>query len=169
MILVHVLENVTLEELLLNVSGTCKRLHSIINSNSRLWRYVSFDEQIILNAETVKYSVAFFRFLDIFAPVCKLKLFSSRHGLNFTQGLSAAKSLYWLDLSECELSSLRFLKYMPDLEILNVSGCKNLVDKDFVAVKYCNKFNQLYVSFTAISPSSVISLCSILKAKVQKG
>ena len=100
LILVNILQTITLEELLLIVSITCKRLHRIINSNSRLWRYVLFDWEINIDENTLanilSYSVGFWTFLlpyaNIICPVPDLDLILIR-------GLSASKSLYWLDLS----------------------------------------------------------------------
>ena len=121
----------------------------------------NIDENTLANI--LSHSIGFWTFLlpyaNLICPVPDLDLILIR-------GLSASKSLYWLDLSDCELSSLCFLKCTPNLEILNVSGCKNLIDQDFTALKYCSKINQLYVSFTAIYPSSLISLCSILTLNV---
>lgn len=167
LILVQILQNITLEDLLKTVSPVCKRLHSIIHSKTKLWRYVSFEGELNLSIEDLRnllsHAPVFWTFL---LPFAHLRCSAPDIDLLLIQGLSASKSLYWLDLSDCQLSSLCFLKCLPELEILNISGCKNLIDPDFAAVQYCSKVNQLYCSFTAISSGSIINLCSVLDLNV---
>lgn len=81
-------------------------------------------------------------------------------------GLCNAKNLYWLDLTECKLSTLCLLEYLPNLEILNVSDCPNLIDDDFHAIRYCKKLDHLYVSFSRITPSTVVSINTELRLTV---
>ena len=73
-----------------------------------------------------------------------------------------AKELYWLDLTNCKISTLCFLKCLPNIQILNVSGCNNLVNDDFLAIQNCTNIDQLYVSFTEIKPSTIVLLISKL-------
>ena len=80
----------------------------------------------------------------------------------FITELSNAKSLTLLDITDCPVSTLCFLKFLPNLEILNVSDCKNLVDADFHVLKSCGNLRQLYVSFTKVKPNTLLSVCDYL-------
>ena len=167
LILIHILQHLSTEELLLKVNRTCKRLNEIINSSSRLWRYVAFSHQIIANGKQLnnvfKHSSGFWTFL---IPCAILVCTTPTIDLVFVNGFSRAHSLYWLNITDCELSTLCFLKFLPNLEILNLSGCKRFVDEDFVALKDCKKINQLYLSFTAAKSNTVLSLCCQLELNV---
>jgi len=56
------------------------------------------------------------------------------------------------------LSTLTFLRFAPNLELLDVSGCRNLVDDDFTIVKDLSSLCQLYVSFTAVKPHTLADI-----------
>jgi len=44
------------------------------------------------------------------------------------------------------------MHFAPNLELLNVSGCRHLVDDEFTIVKDLSALCQLYVSFTVVKP-----------------
>ena len=58
---------------------------------------------------------------------------------NFMQLASTA--LTNLDITACPLSSLGFLKKLPNLERLTLAECPNLLEEDFDALRNCT---QLY-------------------------
>ena len=80
----------------------------------------------------------------------------------FITELTNAKSLTRIDITDCPMSPLCFLKFLANIEILNVSDCRNLVDADFSVVKTCKNLSQLYVAFTKITPDTILSICSCL-------
>jgi hypothetical protein len=51
----------------------------------------------------------------------------------------------------CPLSTLSFLKYLENLELLNISDCPNLVNADFGVITTCRRLETLHVGFTQIS------------------
>lgn len=76
--------------------------------------------------------------------------------------IKTSKHPSWLDLTDTKLSTLQFLHFTPNLEILNLSGCKNLRDTDFIVIADCIKLDQLYLSFTNISPTVLVKLAKSL-------
>jgi len=77
---------------------------------------------------------------------------------NFIKYFDKAKSLFWMTLVDAPISTLGFLVNVPNLQILNLTGCKNLVDADFLAVASCKNLDQLYLSFTKVSPETLINI-----------
>lgn len=59
-----------------------------------------------------------------------------------------------------------FFQCLPNIQILNLSGCHNVVDDDFLVIQKCLKLEQLYVSFTNIKPTTIVFLSSELKLSV---
>ena len=43
------------------------------------------------------------------------------------------------------------MNFMPNIEMINVSGCLNLMDADFVDVSKCKKLEHIYLAFNFIS------------------
>lgn len=154
--------------MLQRVNRTCKRLNNIINCNSVLWRNISIEnDEVTLSEESLQqlleHSSGFWTFL---IPFVQLTCKTPDVDWLFVKGFGKAKELYWLDLSECKLSTLSFLTCLPNLQIVNLCGCYNLVDEDFFAIQKCCKLEQLYVSFTKIKPSTIVLLASKLNLSV---
>jgi hypothetical protein len=42
-------------------------------------------------------------------------------------------------------------QYLPKLELLNVTDCRNIYDVDFQVISKCMQLEQLYLSFNEIS------------------
>ncbi|KAJ8319296.1 hypothetical protein KUTeg_004387 [Tegillarca granosa] len=165
-IIVNIFKYIQLTDLLQNVSKTCKTFYNIIRQNSVLWKHFYFEEfNVVELSESqlqsiLTHSVQFREFL---IPETELKLEVPTIDLLFTNHFCNSKFLYWLDLTYCRLSTLGFLKCLTNLEILNLSNCVNLIDEDFLAVAHCTKLDQLHLSFTKVSPHSVLKLASKLK------
>ena len=132
-----------------------------------LWRNINFDFQVNLSYDhlqrILEHAAGFWSFL---IPFVHLDFLTPDIDWLLFNGLCKAKALYWLDLSECKLSTLSFLHCLPNIQILNLSGCHNLVDEDFLAIQRCLKVEQLYVSFTNITPSTIVFLSSKLTLSV---
>lgn len=144
-----------------------KRWQYIVTTTSALWRHVSFNFALNLTKSDFVYLLQHSRgFWEFHIPAARIQCITADLDFNFISYLSNAKQLYWLDLSDYKLSTLCFLKSLPSLEILNVSGCKNLVDADFEVLKECHKLDRLYLSFTCISPNSLINICDSLSLTV---
>ena len=159
------LQYIELPDLLCNVTRSCKRLNSIIHSSSVLWRNISFDFQINLSYDSLKRLLEHasgFRTFQI--PFIHLECLSSDVDWLFMNGQRKAKELYWLDLTDCKLSTC--FQCLPNIQILNLSGCHNLADDDFLVIQKCLKLEQLYVSFTNIKPTTIMFLSSKLKLSV---
>ena len=60
--------------------------------------------------------------------------------LNFMQ-LVSTKLTNLEDITACPLSSLGFLSKLPNLELLTLAECPNLLEEDFDALRNCT---QLY-------------------------
>ena len=166
-IIVEILSQLSLTELLQNVNRTCKRLHSIIEENSYLWRNVETDNCVEISSNhlrrILKHSSRIESFLLPFADIlCE----TYELDYLFVTRLCYSKHLYWLDLSKSHLSTLCFLQHTPALTLLNLSECFNLVDSDFNVISTCKNLDQLYLGFTNISSSTVVNICSQLQLMV---
>lgn len=167
LILVNILQYIKFADLILVVNRTCKRLNTIVKENSRLWRHLYFEHPITLNKEQLDYVLRHSNgFSEFSIPHATFSCLVPDIDSALVHRFFNAKKLYWLDLTECKLSTLCFLEYLPNLEILNVSECLNLVDDDFHAITYCKKLDHLYVSFSAITPSTVVSITNELRLTV---
>ena len=160
LVLVKIFAHIELQDLILNVSRTCKRFYMVVDGNSVLWRHFSVDCAVEAEeghlSKILRHSISFLEFL---IPYASLNVSVSAIDFHLTTGLCNAKQLYWLDLSGCKLSTLSFLQFMPNVEILNVSECTNLIDADFDVITNLNNLNQLFVSFTNVKPETIIRIC----------
>lgn len=167
LVLVQILAFFPIQDLLQSVATTCKRLHSIIECNSVLWSdFAPYCFSLATKEHLQRicsHSLALTRFV---IPYGSFDCSPPDIDFIFSTSLCNAKSLCWLDVTNCKLSTLCFLNFLPNLEILNVSDCRNLVDADFQAVKSCDKLTQLYVSFTRIKPDTIVSICAKLTLTV---
>ncbi|KAL4233947.1 hypothetical protein ACF0H5_005602 [Mactra antiquata] len=125
--LIQIFSSLELPELVTNVALINKRFYQIVHQNSTLWRHFSTDHQLELSIKDLrrilKHSSAFLEFL---IPWATLHFSSADIDLLFIDKFRNAKRLYWLDLTECRLSTLCFLPFLTNIEILNLSGCRNL-------------------------------------------
>lgn len=158
-IITEIFKYLALSTLLQSVNRTCRKFYKIVKNTSILWRNFEFDTPLFLTTTTVKdifrHSPCFRRFLLTTESISCSTAFLD---LTFVQGFHKAYHLTWLDLTDSKLSTLCFLTYTLNLEILNLSGCRNLVDDDFRVITNCSKLDQLYVSFTAISPGVIVEI-----------
>ena len=76
----------------------------------------------------LKHSVAF---LELLIPCAQLRFHSANIDCLFLKDLCNDRRLYWLDLTECTLSTLCSIPCLPNIEILNLSECRSLVDEVF--------------------------------------
>ena len=163
LVLVKIFSYFTISELLQTVARTCKHLNSIVECNSTLWSRFAPDWFSLVTKEQLhrilRHSVALTEFA---IPYGSYMCLAPDIDFLFITELSNAKSLTWLDITDCPVSTLCFLKFLPNIEILNVSDCKNLVDADFHVLKFCGKLCQLYVSFTKVTPDTLLSVCDSL-------
>ena len=162
-ILVNIFSMIPLSELLHSVSRTCKTLHSVVEKNSVLWKDIDFSVDHAVDYTTLlrilKHS---FGFQTFFIPFVEIACEAYYIDFAFTTNLCNAKNLYWIDISRCRISTLCFLKFLPRIEILNVSECNNLVDADFRVISTCTTLDQLYLSYTNISATTAVDICSAL-------
>ena len=166
-VLIQIFGLLDLQELLKTIAPVNRRFHHIVHSSSILWRHFSSDSPLDLSitdlSQILKHSVAFIEFL---IPCAQLNCSSADIDLLFVQELRKARSLYWLDLTECRLSTLCFLPFLINVEILNLSDCKNLISEDFEVISSLKKLDQLYLSFTNISPDTIVRVCEPLTLTV---
>ena len=165
-VLVHVLSYIELEDLLQKVNRTCRLINLIIKENSILWRNFDFFGQLCISSDDLKYifqhSTTFSKFLMPYAHyACKLVDID----LCFSRSFLSCK-VFWLNIAQCPVSTLCFLKDLKSLEILDLSSCRNLVDEDFAVLKTCSSLKQLYLSFTSIKPSTLLSIVQELELDV---
>lgn len=162
-VLVQILSHIQLTELLQSVNRTCWRLNKIIEHNSSLWKDITTDFCVELNKTDLKRILRHAHGFESFLfPFAHMKCSSFEIDFLFSSNLVNAKKMYWLDISLCKLSTLCFLQFLPSLKILNVSECSNLIDEDFKVLSLCTELDQLYLSYTNISISTINSVCSVL-------
>lgn len=163
LVLVKILSYISIADLLQTVARTCRHLNAIIECNSRLWSSFAPDHFSLVTKEQLhrilRHSVALTEFV---VPYGSYACLAPDIDFLFITELTNAKSLTWLDITDCPVSTLCFLKFLPNVEILNVSDCKNLVNADFHVIKSCNNLSQLYLSFTKITPKKIVSICESL-------
>lgn len=160
--LVHILNFIELQELLLNVSKVNKRFHYLINETSSLWKNFEFDFPLEFEYKhlenVVKHSKGIQRFHIPYATV-----HASSYELDFLFSTQLSRAnVYSLDLTGCRLSTLCFLQCFRNLQILNISECKNIISEDLEAVLPLTQLERLYISFTNIEPDTIVRVCSRL-------
>ena len=166
-ILVQILSYIPILELLSSVNRTCKQLKDVIEYNSVLWDDISLDFPFVGDAGTIKrilkHSVGFSTLL---LPYADISCRSDELDFLYTTNLCNAKHLFWLDISGSQVSTLCFLKHLPNLKILNVSECLNIVDSDCKVIADVKTLDQLYLSFTNVTASTVVDIGSSLELLV---
>ena len=166
-VLLKILKYLDLQELLTHVCKTNKRLNDIVYGHSVLWRRFLFDIPVEFEKHhlqsVMKHAVGFQQFLIPFATI---KCTTPELDYILTASLPKARRLYWIDLSQCRLSTLCFLQGMPQLKILNLSECQNLIDDDFEVISSLTTLDKLYVSFTRITPDKIVQICGSLTLTV---
>ena len=163
-VLVNVLSYIQLQDLLTIVNRTCKKLNHLIKTRSFLWRNFDFDWDLHLKydviCEILSHSA---RFVKLYLPRDNfINCPAPDIDYLFLTRFLPAKNLYLISMIDNPVSTLSFLKYTPNVQIVDFSGCHNLRDDDFLALLECKELDQIYVSFTDISPKT---LCAIVKGK----
>ena len=160
LVLVKILRYFTIQDLLQTIAKTCKRLNSIVESNSKLWSRFEPDWFSSVRIEQLhrilRRSVALTEFV---IPYGTFTCSVPEIDFLFITELTNAKSLTWMDIP---MSTLSFLNFLQNIEILNVSDCRNLFDADFSVVKTCKNLSQMYADFTIITPDTILSICDCL-------
>ena len=122
---------------------TCKRLNSIIEDNSVLWRFFDFDSELNVKPcgieRILQHSSCFRRLL---LPHRHFEVPVPNHFIE--SSLERCKYLYWLDLSDSLISSLRFLQKTPALEVLDLTVCKFLKDSEFTEIHNSANLDLIY-------------------------
>lgn len=139
-ILVSIFKLFDLQFLLQVGNRTCKRLDSLIEENSILWRLLEFDIELALKSSDLErilqHSSCFRRFL------LQRSNFEIQISNTIIEGsLERCRYLYWLDLSDSTLTSLSFLRKTRELEVLDLTGCKLLHDSEFLEIHNCTKLD----------------------------
>lgn len=158
-ILVSIFKLFDLQFLLQVVNRTCKRLHSLIEENSILWRFFEFDIELAVKSSDLErilqHSSCFRRFL---LPRSNFEI--QLPNTIIEGSLERCRYLYWLDLSDSTITSLSFLRKTPELEVLDLTGCKLLHDSEFLEIHNCTKLDHLFLSFTNITPYTFVAVAS---------
>ena len=136
LVITEIFKFLTLGTLLQSVNRTCKRFYDIVKNTSILWRNFEFD--VSLTPTTSDFKEIFRHshcFKSFFLTTKSISCSASFLDQTFIKGFHEAYNLTWLDLTNSKISTLCFLSYTLNLEILNLSGCRNLVDEDFNVIK----------------------------------
>ena len=157
--LIQILSYIELEDLLCYINRTCKRLYNIIKNTPSLWRILNFFSPIYVEEKDLKYIFRFsqqfrdfeFAYATYYGDIASLDY-------NFAVGLSRFTKLTELNLSQSALSTLCFLKFLPNLEYLNLTECQNLCDADFRIISTPPKLESIYLSFNFISVECLIQI-----------
>jgi hypothetical protein len=142
------------------VNRTCKTFCKIISNTHVLWEDFEFDHEGQLSITEVdlerilQHSIYFRK--CIFPPF-SLKCEGFEIDFYFSRYLKS-KKLYWLTLTDLPISTLCFIKNTPNIQILDLSGCTNLIDDDFRVLKKTRDIDQLYLSFTNITGKTLIEI-----------
>ena len=160
LVLVNIFRNFHLQFLLQVVSRTCKTLHSLVHSNSVLCEVFEFDHRIELSIadlqKILSHSKTYQRFMLFSGALDNCRVCDIDY--TFIKYFQKAEQLYWLNVTDAPISTLGFIVNAPNIQLLNLSGCKNLLDVDFAVIADCTKLDQLYLSFTHISPETLVSI-----------
>lgn len=151
-------------DLLRCVNRTCTRLNEIIKYTSSLWTYFEFPTTLHLSETDLLYiftHVHSFRTFDL--SFLKYNDSIASFDLSLTTYIVKASKLTWLDLSHTEISTTCFLLELPNLQYLNLSQCKNLVNADFCVVANCLQLTNLYLAYNLIYPNTIIFITQNLK------
>jgi len=159
-VLVHIFSYLDLFLLLTSVSRVCTKFSWLIKTAPVLWKFLTFPHQIQVSKDSIKLILKHSRFIVDLTIGCALYS-STTPDVDFEFTRATFTNLSCLDISESLVSTLCFLKTAPALTILDVSGCKHLIDEDFDAINNCNLLEQLYVSFTNISADTLESVCCL--------
>ena len=84
----------------------------------------------------------------------------------FSTKFQYSANLFWLSLIYCAISTLSFLRFTPNSETVNFTGCRNLRDDDFIILKEWDKIDQIYVSFTDVKPGTLFLIIQNKPVKV---
>lgn len=140
------------------VNRTCKRFNRLINCHLSLWTTFVFDE-VHVSSEDLTYILKHSKNARKFLfGRTNYQCSVAEVDLAFAKYLSIANKLYWLNISESITSTLCFLTSLRDIQILDVSGCKNLINEDFAVIGSCRKLEQLYISFTNATAETIINI-----------
>ncbi|CAH1792386.1 unnamed protein product [Owenia fusiformis] len=63
-------------------------------------------------------------------------------------------------LDTTSISTLTFLRFTPNLKVLSIEHCNNLVSDDIASLKYCKNVEQIHMSHTGITARSIFELCA---------
>ena len=157
-LLVVIFFYIQIQDLLTTVNRVCRRFYELIKYTPVLWSVVHLDYPLKVSKENLEVLLTYSTkkktlLLPCTSVLCNIPetdwLFTT---VNF-------KTLVWLDLTDVRISTLCFLYSAPQLKTLNVSGCKQLIDEDFLVLKSCQKLEQIYVSFTNIAPETLELIC----------
>ena len=164
LVLVKILRYISIYELLTTVNRTCRTFYELVRQTSVLWEYFEFehDQHVSIKKRhleiILKHSQAF---RTLIFPPLELECYGYELDLLFASFMKSRK-LYHLSLVDLPISTLCFVENTPNIEILNLSGCVNLVNDDFLVLKGATRLDQLYLSFTNISGET---LCEIVRGK----
>ena len=167
LVLTHIFSFLTLDELLTSVNRVCTTFNFLIKESSKLWKEFDFYGALHIKETDLiyilKHSSCFRSFIIGYSEYC-----GSSDSLDFhlTTKLSLSRNLVWLDIRRCKLSTICFVQYLPKLELLNVTDCRNLYDVDFQVISKCMQLEQLYLSFNEISARTVIDMARNLKGLI---
>lgn len=167
LVLTYIFSFLTLDELLTSVNRVCTTFNFLIKESSKLWKEFDFYGALHIKETDLiyilKHSSCFRSFIIGYSEYC-----GSSDSLDFhlTTTLSLSRNLVWLDIRRCKLSTICFVQYLPKLELLNVTDCRNLYDVDFQVISKCMQLEQLYLSFNEISARTVIDMARNLKGLI---
>lgn len=158
-VLVYIFSYLNLPLLLSSITLVCLRFHRLIESTSSLWAHVVFDFVLNVNKHNLTWILSHSR--QIKTLLFGYTQFNNidLHEINCMFKGASFQNLVWLSLSRTPISTWSYLSESRHLEIVNVSECENLRDKEFIVLENCNKLEHLYVGFTKIQPSTVQRLC----------
>ena len=157
-VLLNILKYLSVKELC-RCASVCVRLNELIHGYHCLWSDIYSESQLSFT----KYSLASLfkhssciRNLEI--PYATYQIYVPEIDFSFIQLVST--TLTNLDITACPLSSLGFLNKLPNLELLTLAECPNLLEEDFDALHNCTQLVYLSVGFTRITSQKLITVIS---------
>lgn len=140
----------------------CRRLCDLTDQISSFYKDITLPHAVNFKSEDLarilKHSNAFERFVIPYGTFFECSV--SELDYVFVKHFKCAPSLYWFGICDCPISTLCFLTQVPNIQILQISGCDNLQNCDFSVLKQCQALDQLHLPFANVEASTIIDIAN---------
>ncbi|CAG2187076.1 unnamed protein product [Mytilus edulis] len=160
-----VLKFISVTELLMTVSKVNKKLHDIIERNCGVFVEVSFNEDcFVIDKQTLKLSTMSVEKLHTFEVGSQIFDMTKLEFNQIISRLAGGYHLKRLNLCESPLFDFSFLQNLVTLTSLDISNTQ-IIDDELKYLKNLSNLTELYLSFTALSVNSIVSILGYMPLK----